>query len=354
MHATPAPFARSQLQLTGSLPMKLFSRLFVYLVLTSAGLALAQEQPVEITVRGRQPGPPLWRVSNGDNELWIFPMLSPVPEDMLWDDTKVATIIAQADAAIERPDTEVLLSPLTKFNPVNLVRGLRLAKRLSRNPDGGNFESALPPDVYERFMAVKAERFPRNDDIEELRPLFAGGRMMDVVREQEELVSPRDIGRRISRLLKRNKSLERIEIEVELDMKGSFRSLAARAETFVENIPPGLELACFEFQLRRVERDIDAMKYRADSWARGYIDEFLGVPLPGDDADPCLQVATSSSEQELVQALQAELDQRWLDEAERALTTYRSTFAILGITELLRENGLLASLAAKGYEIHAP
>lgn len=334
--------------------MKLFSLLLLTLALASSSLLQAQEQPVEITVRGRQPGPPLWRVRNGDNELWIFPMLSPVPKDMLWDDTKVAAIIAQANAAIERPDPEVLLSPLTKFNPVNLVRGLRLAKRLGRNPDGGTLESALPPDVYARFSAARAEYFPDNDDIGKLRPLFAGGRMMDVVREQEELVSPRDIGRRIERLLKRNKSLERIEIEVKVDMKGSFRSLAARAETFVDNVPRDLELACFEFQLRRIERDVEAMKYRADSWARGYIDEFLGVPLPGDDEDPCLQIATSSSEQELVLGMQAELDQRWLDEAERALTSYRSTFAILGITELLSENGLLSELEAKGYEIDVP
>ena len=331
-----------------------FLRMLFGVVMACSGLAAAQEQPVEITVRGRQPGPPLWRVSNGENELWIFPMLSPVPKDMLWDDTKVAAIIAQADAAIARPDTDVALSALTKFNPINLVRGLRLARRLGRNPDGGDLESALPPYVYARFSTVKAERFPRNDDIEELRPLFAGGRMMEAVREQEELVSSRDISRRIERLLKRNKSLERISVEVELDMKGSFRSLATRAETFVESIPPELELACFEFQLRRVERDIDAMKYRADSWARGYIDEFLGVPLPGDDEDPCLQIATAGSEQELVQGMQAELDQRWLDEAARALVTYRSTFAILGITELLREDGLLAALTAKGYEINVP
>lgn len=329
-------------------------RLVVCLVLACCSLAAAQEQAVEITVLGRQPGPPLWRVSKGEHELWIFPMLSPVPKDMLWDDTKVAAVVANADAYIAPPDADVSLSRLTLFNPVNIVRGLRLAKRLGKNPDGGDLESALPPEVYARFSAVKAEYFPRNDDIDELRPLFAGGRMMDAVREQEELVSPRDIGRRIERLLKRNKSLERITVDVKLDMKGSFRSLATRAETFVDNIPPELELACFDFQLRRAERDIDAMKYRADSWARGYIDEFLGVPLPGDDADPCLQIATSSTEQELVQGMQAELDQRWLVEAERALTTYRSTFAILGITELLSEGGLLAALAKKGYEIHVP
>lgn len=328
--------------------------LLIGFALGGTATVVAQSQPVEITVQGRQPGPPLWRVRNGERELWIFAMLSPVPKDLLWDDTKVAAVIAQADAAIDRPDTDVSLSRLTMFNPINIVRGMRLAKRLGRIPEGLDLEASLPPELYQRFASIKAERFPRNNDIEELRPLFAGRRMVDAVLEQEKLVSPRAIDRHLQRLLKRNKALEVTSVEVTLDMKGSFRTLAERAETFVESIPKELELACFDFQLRRVERDVDAMKYRADSWARGYIDEFLGVPLPGDDEDPCLQLASTTSERALVQEIQTELEQRWLAAAERALTQHRSTFAILGITELLREDGLLAALAAQGYEIDVP
>ncbi|MGA0804977.1 MAG: TraB/GumN family protein [Pseudohongiellaceae bacterium] len=324
--------------------------LLVCLVLSGVAPVQAQEQPVEITVRGRQPGPPMWRVSKDEHELWIFAMLSPVPKDMLWDETKVAELIARADASISRPDADVALSKLTLLNPINIVRGMRLAKRLSR----GDLQDSLPPELYQRFSKIKAERFPRDDDIEELRPLVAGDRMMDAVLEQEKLVAPRDINRRIQRLLKRNRELESISVEIELDMKGSYRTLANRVEAFVDSIPPDLELACFEFQLRRVERDIEAMKYRADSWARGYIDEFLGVPLPGDNSDPCLRIASASSEQELLLDLQAELELRWLAAAERALAQYPTTFAVLGITELLREDGLLAALAARGYDIRVP
>jgi hypothetical protein len=167
-------------------------------------------------------------------------------------------------------------------------------------------------------------------------------------------VSPQDIDRQIERLLKRNKSLKRTEVEVKLDAKGGYRKLADRVTTFMESLPPELEQACFEWQMRRIERDLGAMKYRAESWASGYIDEFRGIPLPGDSEDPCLQISVAGSEREVVQQLIGELSQRWLAEADRALQENHTTFAVLGIAELLDEAGPLAALAAKGYEVRVP
>ena len=95
-----------------------------------AGLAAAQsaapaEAPDEIVVTGRQPGPPLWRVSNGDHVLWIFPQLAPVPKDMVWESDKVAAVIAQAQEALEMPDIGADISPRLYLNPINLFRGAR-------------------------------------------------------------------------------------------------------------------------------------------------------------------------------------------------------------------------------------
>jgi len=329
-------------------------RLLCGLALLVASIVAAQEQPVEVTVRGRQPGPPLWLVRNGENQLWIFARLSPVPKDMQWDSDKVAAVIAAADESIGRPDADVSLSPLTLLNPVNVVRGMRLAKRLSKNPGGETLQERLPPELYQRFSAIKAERLPRDKELETLRPVIVGRRLMDAVMEQEKLVSARAIDRQLERLLKRNRALKRTSVEVKVDIKGGYRQLAARAESFADSIAPELELACFEARLLRIERDVDAMKYRADSWARGYIDEFRGIPLPGDDEDPCLELAVSGSERELLQELREELNARWLQEAERALQQNRSTFAILNIADLLNQNGLLATLAAKGYQIEVP
>ena len=39
----------------------------------------------QITVIGRYPGPPLWKVTRGEHTLWIFGDLSPVPKGLDWD-----------------------------------------------------------------------------------------------------------------------------------------------------------------------------------------------------------------------------------------------------------------------------
>jgi hypothetical protein len=125
-------------------------------------------------------------------------------------------------------------------------------------------------------------------------------------------------------------------------------------ETMVQSLPPELERECFEQEIARLETDLEAMKSRANAWAQGRIDQFRGIPLPGDGTDACENMLFESSEFETLEQLATELDRRWLAAAERALGTNASTFAVLDIVELLREDGLLAVLRAKGYEIQEP
>jgi hypothetical protein len=49
-----------------------------------------------------------------------------------------------------------------------------------------------------------------------------------------------------------------------------------------------------------------------------------------------------------------ELFAKWLGEAEHALATYDTSFAVLPMRELVAADGLLAQLAAKGYAVSAP
>ena len=49
-----------------------------------------------------------------------------------------------------------------------------------------------------------------------------------------------------------------------------------------------------------------------------------------------------------------ETDRRWLEAAESALQRNRTTFAALPIFLLLRSDGLLDALRAKGFEVEAP
>lgn len=336
--------------------VKLVNALLLLLLPALAGGQTAQyeERPVEIMVMGRQPGPPMWRVYNGENVLWIFPFLSPVPKDMIWEADKVEEVIAQAQEVLSMPDIDVDASPLLMLNPVNIFRGVRLAKRLSRNEDGATLQQVLPPELHARFAALQAEYFPREKDIEELRPLVAGGRMVGMVQREAGLVSGEDIMKKIRRLIRQNRNAKRTPIEVKMKIEGSYRTLANRAEAMMDSLSAEQEVACFQEQVRRMERDLDDMQSRANAWAQGYVDEFRGIPLPGTVEDICTSMAFASSESETIQDLLGQMNAKWLEAAERALATNKITFAVLGINELIQDDGLMAQLQAKGYEVRAP
>lgn len=321
----------------------------------SAETPIPADEPLEVVVvTGRQPGPPLWRVINGDNVLHIFPNLSPVPKGMEWESARVERVLAQSQEAIYEPDVEADFSTRILFNPINIFRGMRLVKRLSANPDDATIDAVLPPELYARYETLKLKYFPREDEPEDMRPIFAGAMLSERVLREEELDTGNGVEREIERLIRRTDDIIETEIQVTADLKGSFSELAARIETMVQSLSPELELQCFEQEIGRLETDLEDMKSRANAWAQGRIDQFRGIPLPGDVNDACENMLFESSEFETLDQLVRELDRLWLEAAERALATNSSTFAILDIVELLGEDGLLAELKARGYEVVEP
>ncbi len=331
--------------------------LFCSLPVSMVSAQLPEEDKVEIyevVVTGRQPGPPLWKVNNGDNVMYIFPYISPVIKNLDWETEKVQSAIAETQEVLERPEISTSTSPLTLLNPINLVRGYRLVQQLTRNPDRATLEEVLPADTYARYDALKQVYFPRENDFEDLRPFIVSWRMENRIHDEEGLESAEDIERTLRRLLRRNRNLTFTPIEVNMEVRGNYRELADRARSLFESLDPADELACFEYTLRQMERDIEERKYRADSWARGYIDEFRMIPLDGTDEDPCFVLITGSSEKESITEMQQQLEALWLAEAERALNENRGTFAILEISDLLRPDGPMAKLREKGYTVVEP
>lgn len=331
-------------------------RVLGILLLVSAAFAVAQpEAPEEIVVTGRLPGPALWRVSNGDDHvLWIFASLSPIPKDMVWESQRVEQVIAEADEYLEAPGIEASVSPLVLLNPINYVRGFRLIKRLQANPDGKSLQEVLPPAMYQRFAALKAQYDPKNKDVEQMRPLFAVGTISDPILAQNDLVGNREVMKKINRLLKRNRKLERTTTEVTLEIEGGFGDLKDRAETMMSSLPFEQELACMKRSLDRYENEIEEMKSRANSWAKGWVDDLRGMPLRGTSDDPCQVLVMASSESQTVAEMQSQSERAWLTAAEKALANNQTTFAILGVRDVLSEEGLLAKLKARGYKVREP
>lgn len=324
------------------------------LPLPASDAVQAQSGVVEVVVSGRQPGPPLWKVTNGDNTLWILPLVSTVPRDIEWDDRRLRTLLADTEEYITPPDVDLDISKLVLLNPVNLVRGYRLVRRLGRNPDKASLQEVLPPELYQRYTAVRERYFPRDRDLESQRPAFAAGMLLRHVLDHEKLTNSAGIRKQVERLLRSNKQLRRTDVTVEERIPGGYGQLKARAENWAGSLPPEQEIQCFERQLALVEQKLPFMKEVANDWATGAARNMEDVLRPGDLDEPCLALMFASSEGAYLQQLQDASRQRWLDAASAALQHNRNTFTMLGLGQIIGPDALALELARQGYTLHAP
>jgi hypothetical protein len=296
-----------------------------------------QELPA-ITITGRYAGPPLWKVSKGDHVLWIFPYLSLQPGGLEWDSAQVAQALAESQEYL----------PLPRFDSGSIPR------RVLLNPEGQTLGDVLPPALYERYLALKAEYFPRNRSLERLRPLVAGPSLVSGMYRRSGLTEGGSILRKIDSLARRNRGLKRTAISNGVDNDLVARMYAERRDA----IPPEQEFACFEKSLTRVRTDVNALIRRANAWAEGNMEalrETFAVldTQSADNSCAFNPVTDQASGDEMAAALTLHLNQ-WVEAAEAALTNNVSTVAVFDAKMLLETNGILTLFRNKGYIVREP
>ncbi len=290
----------------------------------------------EITVIGRYPGPPLWRVSSGERVLWIFGDLTPVPKGLSWDPRNAERVLDRADAVI---GPMRIRAPT--FNPIKIFRMLRAARRLSRLPGDSTLADVLPPDLYARYDTLRRRHMPDDKRTEQLRPALAALRLHGAALDDVGLTLDTGVMKTIERLMKRSDA-EEAPTNVETE--------AATVLEELEKVTREAELNCFATVLTTLETDLDGMKERAQAWATGDVDALQRFDYPDAQGD-CLAMLFSSSG---IKDLGDELFAKWLREAEHALATYDTTFSVLPIRELIAADGLLAQLETRGYTVTPP
>jgi hypothetical protein len=124
----------------------------------------APPAPEQILVVGQKPGPGMWKVSKGDHVLWIFGTYSPLPVKMEWRSHEV-------DAVIKRSQ-EYLAPPGSKLDLPIFATALALPQLIGikKNPNDATLRDVLPPEVYARWLPLKAKYLPKNKERD--RPLI--------------------------------------------------------------------------------------------------------------------------------------------------------------------------------------
>ena len=164
------------------------------------------------------------------------------------------------------------------------------------------------------------------------------------------LTNDPDVTKRIERLVRRNRNIKETVIQLGPEYL-DFEFLQAAGDQYLSAISSTAELACFDISLQSIETDLEGMKVRANAWALGYVDDLRFYEEYPDQYGTCLQVFTSMGDIQL-QILKA--NEEWLKAAEKALANNETTFALLTMDQLIKPNGLLELLRAKGYVIKEP
>ncbi len=299
--------------------------------------------PETILVVGQRPGPGLWKVSKGEHVLWVFGTYSPLPKQLTWRSQQVEAIIAQSQEYLLPPSAE------PKLSVFKMVTLLPLAIGYAKLPDGAVLKDVLPADVYARWLPLKAKYIGDNAGVERERPLFAAWELYTKALSKSGFAKSFELNNAILKIAKDNKvKITSTKIEIVVDDPGRVLKDFKKAKLD--------DVECFSRTLERLETDIDAMRVRANAWAKGDLDVIKSMSFADRDGacDAALASSTVFQGRPEFLAVEARLEEAWMAAAQRALSANRSTFARLPLKNILDPKGYLAALSAKGYTVESP
>ncbi|HEY0802760.1 MAG TPA: TraB/GumN family protein, partial [Steroidobacteraceae bacterium] len=198
-----------------------------------------------------------------------------------------------------------------------------------------------------RWLALRDNYLGGNYD-EHTRPLLAALDLFQHAVDQAGLTSTEDVWRLVAKTAYgRHVPVAHVTIKLRFD------NPIAWIQEF-NQIPPEQEVDCLKRTIERIETDLQPMRQRANLWSVGDIDGLRAMRYP-DDRVTCFNALFSVRRMhDQLSRAEAQLNDAWLTAADNALNKNASSFAVLPLGELLKPDGWLSKLRAKGYVIKDP
>jgi uncharacterized protein YbaP (TraB family) len=297
-----------------------------------------------IAVHGVQPGPGLWKVSKGDHVLWILGTLSPLPKGITWNSRHVEAVIATAQEVVVPPEAE-LKSNASFFANLAVLPSL---VGLRNNPDGKKLKDVVSPELYARWVPLKAKYIGSSNKVESWRPIFAALELYSDAIDRAGLTQ-KLIAQKAVEAAARHASVKITTPKVAISVDSPRAAVKEFKKTSFEDAD------CFRKTLDRIDTDLAAMTARANAWSTGDLDALRKLPYT-DQMTVC-QAAVSQGSLTQTHGLEdvsARAHKAWIEAAAKALDKNKVTFAVLPIARLLKPEPYLSALRAMGYTIEEP
>jgi uncharacterized protein YbaP (TraB family) len=296
----------------------------------------------EVLVTGEQPGPGLWRIEKGDHTLWVLGTQSPLPKKMTWRSDEVDKVIANSQELLTNPSVDADVGFFTGLTLLPSLIGVR------NNPNGAKLQDVVPPDLYARWKVLKEKYIGRDNDPEKWRPIFAAQELYSKAIDKSGLSSSNFVWNAVEKTAKKNKlkiTTPTIKLKIE-------KPRAVIKEFKKSQLD---DTDCFAKTIERLETDLDVMRARANAWSRGDL-AALRKMTHVDQVGACISAVMNAQlvQERGYQTLPGRLADAWVEAADAALTSNRSTFAVLSIDEIVKADGLVARFRGKGYTVEEP
>jgi uncharacterized protein YbaP (TraB family) len=301
----------------------------------------------EIVVTGEQPGPPMWKLSKGGHTMWIMGTLAPVPVKMTWRSKQVENVVRQSGEILGNTSAR----PTTNRGFFGNLQLLPSVMRLRKNPDGATLREVLPADVYARFSAQHQRFFGKPPNArDKSRPLLLADELFEQALKKAGLVNESPVWPAVEKLAKRNDvRIREREIKVSIDDPKALIEEASR-------LPREKEVGCLVLTMDYIDRELPNIQRRAAAWAVGDMATLRALPQEVSRVDCAVEILESMQPQtrKQVEDVIADID------ADRAgifswmLLNHETSFTVIPIDRLLRNDDLVARWRAAGYTIDEP
>jgi uncharacterized protein YbaP (TraB family) len=303
----------------------------------SAPAAGAEAPLQEIVIEGRHEGPRMWTVRKGEHTLWILGTIAPLPKKLVWQPNAVRAVLRETQEVVPAWPTYGIGA-----NPFTALRVYIEWRHLQQPPDNMPLRQTLPPALYARVQALKNRYDPKDNKLEQMRPMLAARQLMTRVFDAAGLALYNEVQEEVTQLARAQGvrvRQDKLRIEDPVNVLKD-----------VSHTPLDREVACLESVVTLLETDIAPMQARAQAWALGDVDTLRRLPH-ADDRTACLAAVSNS---ERVRKLITQAQDDWMIAVEDSLNRNRGTLAVQSMERLLGEHGALAALRAKGYSVEGP
>ena len=278
----------------------------------------------EIIVKSKLGGPVMWKIKKGDSTVWVLGVLPDLPRSQKWDKKRISRAIKGANELILPPQIAVGIGDFFKAMS---------AKNL---PKPQTLQSVVSPNIYARYTELSQKTGVPIKAFEHDKPVWAGVRFRADVLKKLKLNEhePQD-------------SVVSLATSEGVAIKKSAVYHLAPLMKDLNNMSLENSQACLSYTLDDIDYAMNRGQIAAQAWANGDL-KTVRANYIGSNLSSCLEGSEKGS---------AFLD-RSVDDTvgaiQEALTHSGKTVAIFSLASLLRKDGALDRLRAKGYEITNP